>query len=294
MDTLSDSLDDLIGGERTERPAPPPAYAEVAARYTEPCAKCRGTGRFIGRNGRALGACFACKGAGKFTFKTSPEARAAKRDQADARKDRSETEALEAFKAAQPEIAAWIEAEYLRFGFAADMRASIIRFGSLTDGQLAACQKLVDRNKAREAARAERVQSAPAVDTAGVDRLKLAFDTAISRAKAKGRGLKMPRITIGTIVVSPAKVTSANPGALYVKMAGTYLGKIVEGRFFDGRDCTAEQKAKVLAFIADPKAAAEAYGIETGVCCICNATLTNKESIERGIGPICAENFGWS
>ena len=86
------------------------------------------------------------------------------------------------------------------------------------------------------------------------------------------------------MVISPAGAASKNPGALYVK---------AECRFFAARECGAEQSAKVLAFIADPKAAAIAYGQETGVCCICNAALTNKESIEAGIGPVCATNMGW-
>jgi len=33
---------------------------------------------------------------------------------------------------------------------------------------------------------------------------------------------------------------------------------------------------------------AKAYGALYGVCCVCGRTLTNDESIEAGIGPICA------
>ena len=33
---------------------------------------------------------------------------------------------------------------------------------------------------------------------------------------------------------------------------------------------------------------AKAFGVEFGVCCRCAATLTNPDSIEAGIGPICA------
>lgn len=36
---------------------------------------------------------------------------------------------------------------------------------------------------------------------------------------------------------------------------------------------------------------AKQYGRETGVCCSCGATLTDKASIEAGIGPICASKF---
>jgi hypothetical protein len=47
--------------------------------------------------------------------------------------------------------------------------------------------------------------------------------------------------------------------------------------------------------IADtPEAAAKRFGKEIGRCGMCGRTLTNPESIERGIGPVCAGNSGWS
>ncbi|WP_440066472.1 DUF6011 domain-containing protein [Streptosporangium sp. OZ121] len=36
---------------------------------------------------------------------------------------------------------------------------------------------------------------------------------------------------------------------------------------------------------------AMAFGRETGSCCICGRVLTNPESIEKGIGPICEQRF---
>lgn len=36
---------------------------------------------------------------------------------------------------------------------------------------------------------------------------------------------------------------------------------------------------------------AQKYGKLYGVCAVCGCTLTNPKSIERGIGPICAEKF---
>lgn len=36
---------------------------------------------------------------------------------------------------------------------------------------------------------------------------------------------------------------------------------------------------------------AKEYGKVTGTCCNCGRTLTNEESIEAGIGPICAGKF---
>lgn len=42
---------------------------------------------------------------------------------------------------------------------------------------------------------------------------------------------------------------------------------------------------------ADPLAAATLYGRESQVCGICQRALTNEESRQRGIGPICAAKF---
>lgn len=36
---------------------------------------------------------------------------------------------------------------------------------------------------------------------------------------------------------------------------------------------------------------AQAFGVETGVCGICGAELTNPDSVARGIGPVCAQRY---
>lgn len=46
--------------------------------------------------------------------------------------------------------------------------------------------------------------------------------------------------------------------------------------------------------LAGPREAAIRYGKEIGKCAICHRTLTNPDSIERGIGPICADRYGWA
>jgi hypothetical protein len=42
---------------------------------------------------------------------------------------------------------------------------------------------------------------------------------------------------------------------------------------------------------AGPKEAAIRYGHELGQCAVCGRELTNEDSREAGIGPICAQNF---
>ena len=43
---------------------------------------------------------------------------------------------------------------------------------------------------------------------------------------------------------------------------------------------------------ADPAGEARLYGMRTGTCACCGRELTDPNSIEAGIGPICAENWG--
>jgi hypothetical protein len=55
-----------------------------------------------------------------------------------------------------------------------------------------------------------------------------------------------------------------------------------------------EHKKSIMAEIAkDPKEASMCYGRELGHCGICGRTLTDEDSRECGIGPICAVKYGW-
>lgn len=56
-----------------------------------------------------------------------------------------------------------------------------------------------------------------------------------------------------------------------------------------------EERRYVFETIAqDPRAAAIRYGKELGRCSICHRTLTDPDSINAGIGPVCARRRGWS
>lgn len=297
---LNDSLDNLFAGDTGPvRTAPvrenAAEFKSAEQRFEENCSKCGGTGMFRGWSGRTFGQCFACKGKGKFMFKTSPETRAANRQAAADRKARTEQDAWTAFAAANQAVAEWIIANRARFDFAAKMNEAVVRYGDLTTGQREAVERCIARDTHRATERAQRAQQAPLVDTAGIDRLKVAFDKAKAYAAAKATGLTIrnPKITIGGVTISPAKESGKNPGALYVKQGGEYLGKIAQGQFFASRECSPSQREQVLAFVADPAQAAKVYGQETGICCVCNATLKSEWRL-RGIGPTCAEKMGWA
>lgn len=55
---------------------------------------------------------------------------------------------------------------------------------------------------------------------------------------------------------------------------------------------SASVRLSVLGAIAqDPRAASVAYGRQIGSCGVCGRTLTDPDSIQKGIGPVCAAKF---
>ena len=211
---------------------------------------------------------------------------------------------IEIFKSSNPVVWSWLEAESANFDFAASLKSSLTRWGALTPRQIAAAEKCAAKRavKAAEGATVDAefaalfgdmeidltapnaAPKAPAIKT---DKLTEAFDA------AKAKGIARPVLRFEGFKANPAPATGKNPGAIYIKADGEYAGKITrDGEFFPARDCPADMRAKIEAAMVDPLAQAVAYGRRTGKCSCCGRELTNGESIDRGIGPICAENFG--
>ena len=265
-----------------------PAAAQPTI-YKEPCKKCKGSGRWIGGFvNTTIRQCFSCSGKGFHEFKTSGTQRAAARESA-AKRKAAETVAAannaDAWKAANPAAAAWLASN--NGNFASSLSQALIKYGSLTDNQLAAVLRCAAADIDRKAAAEQRVAAAPILD---IGKIEEAFQT------AKDKGIKRPKMRLDTFVFSPAPESGKNAGAVYVKAKdeeGTYLGKIMAGKFLRSRECDQEREQAVLAAAADPEAAAVAYGRRFGACSLCGRTLTVGESIDRGIGPICAETFGF-
>ena len=117
---------------------------------------------------------------------------------------------------------------------------------------------------------------------------------ATSFAAARANHIQRPKLRLGNVVFSLAPDHGKNAGAIYVKTGEVYLGKIADGRFHPVRDCDATLAAHVIEVASDPHRAAKAYGQHTGKCSCCGRPLTNGESIDLGIGPICRDKYGWA
>ena len=199
---------------------------------------------------------------------------------------RADAAQIEAWVAANPAEWAWMEAESPRFEFAKAMVDSLLQWGRLTEKQMATVQRLAASAVDRKAAATAAAANAPVVE---IDAIAVAFK------RAKDAGLKRPVLRLDGFAFSLAGETSANAGGIYVKEAaeGTYLGKIMGGRFQRSRDCNESISAMIVAAAADPANAAKAYGKKFGKCSICARDLSDAESVERGIGPVCASKFGF-
>lgn len=118
-----------------------------------------------------------------------------------------------------------------------------------------------------------------------------AISTAFAAAYANK--IKSPKLRLDSFVFSRAPDTGRNAGSIYVKNAGEYIGKVTAGKFIPSLACDDGTKARVVAVASDPHNAAKAYGAKTGSCSCCGRELTNGESVELGIGPICRDKYGW-
>lgn len=286
MDAFKDFKDDLDAIYSPKAPA-----TEGVVWFEEACRKCNGTGVYHGfsRHGRA---CFACGGKGKMQFKTSPEQRAKAKQYAENHKvKQAEKKAanVQAWLDANKAEAEWLlEAAGRGFEFAVSLQAALHKYGSLTDGQLAAVRKCVIASAERMAKRAaEKVEAEKTAPQISIEAIEVAFN------KAKEAGIRYPRLRLDTFVFTPAASHGKNPGAVYVKSGEQYLGKILGGKLYATRECPSEASERIVAAASDPHAAAVAYGKKFGCCAVCGRELTEGGSIERGIGPVCAEKYGW-
>lgn len=253
------------------------------------CPKCRGTGHFVSYSGRVLGNCFKCDGSGKTKGLLQDAASVARRESYQAKKVeefRAHKARVEAWGDEHVDVLKWVDSAAARgFEFAISLRDRLNSVGTLTEGQVAAVRRAIQKSQER---RTEQAANAPSVAGEGFQRLLASFET------AKSNGLKSPKVRIGSLSFSPAKAESANAGFLYVKSAGEYAGKISpDGRLFACSNVDQATRDQIVRVGRDPLAEAVAHGKATGQCSCCGRELTDPASIAAGIGPICAENFGW-
>jgi len=190
-----------------------------------------------------------------------------------------------AFDAEHPGMYETLKELGAKSNFCADMVHGIDRYGSLTPRQMEVVQRIV----------AEHLDKQRAAAT-GANKLVGNLKPLADMFRAAREHLKFPKLTVQidgpAYTFSLAGDTSKNPGFLYVKRNGTYIGKVSpEGELALGRDAQAGDRDAVNKFSQNPAAVAGLHGRTTGCCAFCSKPLSDERSTEVGYGPVCARHF---
>ena len=168
-----------------------------------------------------------------------------------------------------------------RSSFAQDLAR---KFNKLSPAQYAWAHKLAQDTvkvapvKSNEPSQFEALFAAfEAAKSKGAKRLTLRFE---------GVNIKPNRDLTALWVTSQTEFEQGDYG-----MQPKYLGKVtrtsIDSKFSD------TVRETIMGAASDPLSAAIKYGKVSGSCSCCGKELTVKESIDRGIGPICARKFDW-
>lgn len=252
-------------------------------RETFPCGQCAGTGKWSGGTNRHGNSnCLACKGKGFFyaSYKDRMKAKAKRVE----RKAKVLDDKRSDFMVAHKDLIDGLS-KMQWHSIASSLMAGFTKYGSLTEKQIALGTKIVQEQAERDAKRNATPKAK--VDLARVHEI---FNS------AKAAGKKHPKLNLDGLSLSLAGPNSKNAGAIYVKAGKSfdaeYYGKVMGGEFHKMRSAPDSVTEALIGLAKDPLATATAYGRSTGTCACCGRELTNKASIEAGIGPICAENWG--
>ncbi len=296
---MTDSLDDIFPASETPVSTPRAlpqgnewdriraldGAAPVAKAFVEKCSKCRGTGRFISYSGRALGPCFACKGKGEKSFATAPTVRAQARDRRVTQIVNRWDHFVSKYPAEAAVLTKGIAQTYSTSwnGICADIKGKVEKYGDLHEGTMAMLGRAVARDAERAASRVQQaVQQQERV--AGIDVANLA--DCFQRAHEAG----LKRFTL-RFADAHFQVDRNDPALIWVSQGGygtAKFGRIQGGVFKPGRDATAEVLERIATISQDPMAAAAAFAQITSSCSVCGRHLENQDSVDAGIGPVCA------
>lgn len=287
MGSFDDFVNSLVEVQEADMAAATAGKPDNREKF--PCGQCAGTGKYRGVVlHHDATHCFACRGKGHFL--TSPEFRLKARQRRAESAANARERGLAVVAADHPLLfteLATVRTQGSRNEFISSLAGQLFAKGTLTENQINAWYRgrakldaLIAERAAEDEARKVVVDLSP---------IAAMFETAMAN------GLKRPAYRAEGLVLKPAKAHSANPGAIYVTdVTGEYMGKVASGVFHPMRHVPVAPLQTALEMIAaDPKEAAVAYGRRTGKCACCGRELTDAASVAMGIGPICADKWGF-
>lgn len=254
------------------------AHVVNGGEATFSCPSCKGKGKFISYSGRVVGDCFKCKGKGSISKAQNASVKGKATREANIQKFNDEHRAERAYVERKADGG---------FRLMQKFRQDWDEYRTLRPEAIARIREFMKQDEAKAAERkAEREQAAPTVDLSAIEKL---FATATDNK------VKRPIFRTVDFDISKASMTGRNAGALYVTARddeGTYLGKLVNGKFFATGAAPKDTGDKLIAVAIDPLAESIKYARKTGRCGCCGKGLVDPISILAGIGPICAEKYG--
>lgn len=241
---------------------------------TFPCPACKGTGKWHGgyRN-NVVRQCFKCAGKGNVSQGVAAHAKGVITEASNAA----------AYAVTHAKIIADMRANAWN-SFIVKMLEIVDAGSKLTDGQMAACVKIVSQAQARDVSQAQaKIDNSGEIELSVIDKLF---------ATAKSNGLKKPVWRMAGYSVHADRQYGCNDLWIKGENEAGYVGKIVEGKFTAFRRAQADTLPKLRAVAANPLQAAIDYGMATNKCSCCGRGLRAGVSVVSGIGPICASNWG--
>jgi ribosomal protein L35AE/L33A len=184
--------------------------------------------------------------------------------------------------------------------FAASLVNQFDTKGQLTEPQLfsasAMLMKIKSNAEERAAKKADQKKNMLSLDVSKILAI-LDKTEGVERRYSNGREyvtkkVQFPKVRVGDLVFSKASESSKNAGAVYIKYQKEYIGKVLGGYYLPVNSPSDEVISEIKSICKDPLDSAIAYGKRTGNCAVCSRDLTRHDSIDRGIGPICAERLG--
>jgi hypothetical protein len=180
--------------------------------------------------------------------------------------------------------------------FALSLLSGYLKYGRFTPKQLPHVERLV---KGAESPAPAPAPATPAQLAPTYKRLVSWFDYLTDNIAFPKLHLKVTGL--GPVTIARAGNGSKTPGALNLTDGKPFGENQWYGRvnrdgtlFLRVRNEQAEELVDLLRRLEeDPKEVCAEFGLETGNCACCGRLLTNEASVELGIGPICAEKFGF-
>ncbi len=184
--------------------------------------------------------------------------------------------------------------------FAASLVNQFDTKGQLTEPQLFSASAMLMKIKSNAEERAaKKVEQKKNMLSLDVSKILAILDKTegVERRYSNGREyvtkkVQFPKVRVGDLVFSKASDSSNNAGAVYIKYQKEYIGKVLGGYYLPVNSPSDEVISEIKSICKDPLDSAIAYGKRTGNCAVCSRDLTRHDSIDRGIGPICAERLG--